>query len=71
MYIAAATCLPDPQDCHWIAPADKQYTALQIALEHGHAATGELILQAAIKAGADVTNAALECVDILHKAAGK
>lgn len=67
----AALCTPLEGDRTWTGSAGKQLTALQIALERGHAATGEAILKAAVKAGAGVSGAALESVEMLHKSASK
>ena len=69
--VLAATCTPPQNDRTWAGSADKQLTALQIALDRGHAAAGEVILKAAVQAGADVSGAALESVAMLHRSASK
>ena len=70
--LIAVTCTPE-QDDRRFSPVslNKPLTALQIALEHGHATTAALILKAAVQAGADVSSAALESVDMLHRSASK
>lgn len=69
--VPAATCTPSQNERTWAGSADKPLTALQIALDRGHAATAEAILKAAVEAGADVSGAALESVEMLHKSASK
>ncbi|KAL3162656.1 Ankyrin repeat and SOCS box protein 16 [Trebouxia sp. C0009 RCD-2024] len=69
---AAATCTPPQNDRLWTGSAGKQgLTALQIALDQGHAGTGEVILKAAVKAGADVSSNAPETIAMLHNSASK
>ena len=67
----AAKCCPPEDDRIWTGSGGKQLTALQIAIEHGHTAAGEAILKAAVKAGYDMTSAAVErvcrCYTELHQ----
>ncbi|KAL3135088.1 hypothetical protein ABBQ32_008033 [Trebouxia sp. C0010 RCD-2024] len=68
----AATCTPPQNDRLWTGSAGQGgLTALRIALDHGHAATGEVILKAAVKAGADVCSNAPETIAMLHNSASK
>ena len=64
-------CSAPSDDRNWTSTAGQQLTALQIAIEYGHATMGRLLYEAALDAGADVTSLTQSGIQMLHKAASK